>query len=498
MAPVDPGELASYGVKAPAAGSRCQLELSDDLQNSGYENNPHDSDPPFSPSMPQHELRAHYGDQPLNPRPRSPRGLGDFRSLWATLLQRASPFRPAAPDSTANLPVSSSDRRFSVRPSSPITIIKRPAQHSAIGTAAHAESIHFKEPSDVSGQTLIFTRLRPIESRGHDLSMSNAYREPTLAEGTSDTEADLGSDTAVFDRPVSRPIPRRPRHLAFVPAQLGMIDASDDHGYETPPSSIDEREPARATNGIDTKVVMTATGLVIRPVYRNKRERNLALERKLIVHFPEISCRLPYASLEKPWEVCIHVFVDFSNIWVGLKDTIKAQRSISPRTKINRVNLSFANLSRILERGRLVAKRVLAGSDTLPSVDEAKTLGYEVNILDRVRKKPINRRHNNYKGPVEQGVDEILLLKMVESVVDNHPGTIVLATGDGEKGEYSGGFISGVNRALERGWKVELVSFSVAINHRYRKLSFRSNRVRLIELDPFAEELLGDEIFDKC
>jgi hypothetical protein len=179
--------------------------------------------------------------------------------------------------------------------------------------------------------------------------------------------------------------------------------------------------------------------------------------------------------------------------------------------------MSFANLSLIMERGRQTAKRVLVGSDRLPSINEAEELGYEASILDRVQKvKPITPRRNNKSrkspasdsqgaasGPetvaasgerwVEQGVDEILHLKILESLLDtDEPATIVLATGDAAVAEFSGGFMKMVERALQRGWTVELVSFAQGTSYAYRKKEFRTqwgDQFQLVALDPYVEEL---------
>ena len=96
---------------------------------------------------------------------------------------------------------------------------------------------------------------------------------------------------------------------------------------------------------------------------------------------------------------------------------------------------------------------------------------------------------------VEQAVDEILHLKILESVVDARtPSTIVLATGDAAEAEYSGGFLKMVERALAKGWRVEVVSFRHNTSGAYRRKEFRAmwgERFRTVELDPFVEELVG-------
>ena len=192
--------------------------------------------------------------------------------------------------------------------------------------------------------------------------------------------------------------------------------------------------------------------------------------------------------------------------------------------------MSFHNLSLVLERGRPAAKRVLVGSDNFSSIQEAEQIGYETCILDRVRKaKELTPRqirfqnHQQNKSPysssnmnnavsgqssgsettakqyapekwVEQGVDEILHMKILESVVDaQRPGTMVLATGDAAQAEYSDGFLKNVERALERGWTVELMSFRKNTSALYKNRAFRAKwgpMFRTFELDEYVEELL--------
>lgn len=196
-------------------------------------------------------------------------------------------------------------------------------------------------------------------------------------------------------------------------------------------------------------------------------------------------------------------------------------RGFSIKSRIRRQPLSFPNLSLVLERGRPTAKRVLVGSDNFPAVMEAKSIGYETNILERVQKaKELTPRQKKYGKSsinnkylvqssgsetatgiyapekwVEQAVDEVLHLKILESIVDAKvPSTIVLATGDAAEAEYSQGFLKMVERALEKGWMVELVSFRHNTSMAYRKKDFRNNwrdQFMIIELDEFVEELLG-------
>ncbi|KAL8840207.1 MAG: hypothetical protein Q9170_001414 [Blastenia crenularia] len=221
----------------------------------------------------------------------------------------------------------------------------------------------------------------------------------------------------------------------------------------------------------------------------------------------------------------IHVFVDASNIMIGFHDSIKLSRGLSLHARISRQPLSFDRLALILERGRPTSKRVLVGSDNFDSIDEARRIGYEANILNRVQKvKELTSRQKKFSSwtPntkstiangtsggsgsettaakekwVEQAVDEILHLKILESVVDaKEPSTMVLATGDAAEAEYSQGFLRMVERALEKGWKVELVSFKKNMSGMYRKRDFTmkwKGKFQILELDDFLDELLGQE-----
>ena len=70
---------------------------------------------------------------------------------------------------------------------------------------------------------------------------------------------------------------------------------------------------------------------------------------------------------------------------------------------------------------------------------------------------------------------------------------LVLATGDAAEAEYSAGFMKMVERALRKGWKVELVGWRDGISFQYRKrkwLEEWQGRFGIVELDDYAEFLL--------
>lgn len=270
----------------------------------------------------------------------------------------------------------------------------------------------------------------------------------------------------------------------------------------------------------------------IDPLYRVDKDTQLnILKAKLDQRFVEDSLMRSHPQTAQAQEP-IHVFVDLSNIVIGYYDCMKAKRGVSNNYRVQAPPFFFEAFALILERYRPCAKRAVVGSLKPASqhpdyMMEAEMCGYDMNILQRVTgpKQPktspnpnvtpkmpmfasgaLDEESDDY-GPWcppiqvamkhrEQGVDEILHLKMVQSILDApRPGTMVLATGDAAEAEFSDGFLSNVERALERGWNVELVGWRRNISGAWRNQAFLAKwavgQFRLIELDDFAEELLG-------
>ncbi len=260
----------------------------------------------------------------------------------------------------------------------------------------------------------------------------------------------------------------------------------------------------------------------------SSHQRKQALISKLRDKCPEESRFLKNRGLIVPEftrlnvsDIGVHVFIDISNISIGFHDCLKTSRGFSQEARVQRIPMNFHNFSLVLERGRPAAKRVVVGSDSNSVTDQAKALGYETNILERVHKaKEMTPRQKKYTSRsagetsgsetntglssrrvekwVEQAVDEILHLKILESLIDHSdkPSTIVLATGDAAEAEYSGGFLRMVERALEKGWMVELVSFRLNTSSLYRRKEFRTRwgaMFKWIQLDEFAEMLIDED-----
>ena len=267
---------------------------------------------------------------------------------------------------------------------------------------------------------------------------------------------------------------------------------------------------------------------------RSKVDRHFHLFEKLLIGFPE----------EREWLISprqllnentkaegIHVFVDASNIIIGFNEMLR-QHGVQP------YDLSFDSLALLMERRRPNAKRALVGSireaNPLPAtqrlIETCKAVGYEANMQEQVyiareesKKKKFFNDVNRFgwqkaiqkrsgsgsdsetgaaatpKTPVpqrwvEQGVDELLHLKMCQSLLDTDiPSTMVLATGDGAEAEMSDGFLANVERALRKGWKVELITWKQQMNGGYKRRAFRQKwgeQFTIIELDDFLEDLI--------
>jgi hypothetical protein len=239
----------------------------------------------------------------------------------------------------------------------------------------------------------------------------------------------------------------------------------------------------------------------------------------------------------------LHIFIDASNIMIGFYDHMKEKHNVTRW----RGKMSAKALALVLERGRPTSRRVLAGSKPTsarpidPLFENLQYAGYELSLLDRVfkvkemtarqkyfasqqqsspSKRASTRDRSKYQSSggggttdsasdsatpafllstpqkqwVEQGVDEILHLKMIESIIDApKPSTMVLATGDAAEAEFSQGFLRMVLRALARGWKIEIVGWRRTISSEYRKADFQDEwkgKIKVIELDDFADELM--------
>ncbi|KAG0353025.1 hypothetical protein BG005_007612 [Podila minutissima] len=206
-------------------------------------------------------------------------------------------------------------------------------------------------------------------------------------------------------------------------------------------------------------------------------------------------------------------------------------RPVMVKSRTFRPKFDYASFFSLLQRSRPTERRILVGSAPLfQELDVAMEYQYETKILRRVRKfvqgelgtvpVPVKQpryvpsdalilSNNNYynmdpssglsshpcdkdarpslfvpSGPGsgsgsgsgstqgEQCVDELLHLKMLETILDHEPAVMVLATGDGGDSEFGGeGFYGVIKRALGRGWQVEIVSWEDQLSGVYIELA---------------------------
>jgi hypothetical protein len=336
--------------------------------------------------------------------------------------------------------------------------------------------------------------------------------------------------------------PTTPQRLPFLqplqahaPVASGLVPRTvrpvtvPRHSY---PTAARQRMPATPSPAPFPSTYATPSKPTV--TLRSQVDRHFHLFEKLLTKFPE----------ERKWLVSprqlvnenttaegIHVFVDASNIMIGFKDMLRLN-GVLP------CDMSFDSLALLMERRRPVAKRCFVGShreaNPLPQitrlVETSKAVGYECNVQEQVYiareesqkkkffndvnrlgwQKAIQKRSgsgsDSETGPaaapptpsapkwVEQGVDELLHLKMCQSLLDTEmPSTIVLATGDGAEAEMSDGFLAHVERALRKGWKVELITWRQQTNGGYKRKAFRQRwgeQFTIIELDDFLEGLI--------
>ena len=81
---------------------------------------------------------------------------------------------------------------------------------------------------------------------------------------------------------------------------------------------------------------------------------------------------------------------------------------------------------------------------------------------------------------------------MLESIIDNPPSHMVLASGDANAAEFSKGFYNVVVRALSRGWTVDVVAFCGGLSRLWEQDAFRrqwTTSFNIIYLDDFIDEL---------
>jgi hypothetical protein len=173
-----------------------------------------------------------------------------------------------------------------------------------------------------------------------------------------------------------------------------------------------------------------------------------------------------------------HVFVDNSNIYGGAQ---RAAATLEPNALWIAVRVYYRNFFRLIEGNDTVVTRVLGGS--IPPGNEglwqtARDLGYNTDLLHRIE--------NDTGNLVEQGVDELLHLKIANVLLDyNAPQKLVLCTEDGSESNFGTSFLRQAERAVKRGWTVEIWSWRQQLSGKFDSLrNIGSGTINTKHLDP--------------
>lgn len=396
----------------------------------------------------------------------------------------------------------------------------RPATPSVVAEPARATSPQKKDPvtpTPVRPQRPELSQRVSSTARAGTLQSQPLHGQSQNARPTTPTPAEYGNGHGLVPRTV-RPV---------------TVPRSSQPAVVVQPTTP---KPAPAAVFTRNRNFTTPYNAPESIVVRSSVERHIHFHSKLLSTFPEDAKYIVAPKQlvnEKTMAEGIHIFVDASNIMIGFKDILR-------KYGVRQHDMAFDSLALLLERRRPVAKRVFAGShreaNPLPSikklVETSKSVGYESILQEQVfisRDDSEKKRFyddvkrlgwqkaqqlrsgsgsDSETGPsapktpsaprwVEQGVDEILHLKMCQSLIDTDvPSTMVLATGDGAEAEMSDGFLAHVERALKRGWNVELISWRQQTNGGYRNKKFRTkwgDQFKIIELDEFVEDLIDTE-----
>ena len=154
------------------------------------------------------------------------------------------------------------------------------------------------------------------------------------------------------------------------------------------------------------------------------------------------------------------VVVDNSNIFIGAQE---CSTFLYPNERKRNIRIKIQQLVKVFQRGRTVSRAFVQGSSP-PTTEQVwevyRHLGYCVDVEDR-------------RGKDEQRVDEGLHLHIYKALFEMSPRTLVIASGDGNKGksECSTSLPGCAKAAIERGWKVEIHSWQHSTSMEWIKLS---------------------------
>lgn len=180
-----------------------------------------------------------------------------------------------------------------------------------------------------------------------------------------------------------------------------------------------------------------------------------------------------------------YIFIDLSNIYIGFYNYIMHNKKYN----ICNPKMDYNMLFSILEKDKKVEKRILVGSKDkkMEKLKTFKKINYELFLLERINKK-------------EKGVDDLLHEKITNTLLLEKPGHIIIATGDGKKGDYTNNsFYNVCIEALKLGWYVTIVSWNKQISKNFtlgqelysllKNLKIQ-DKFNILYLDNYVEKLI--------
>lgn len=172
-----------------------------------------------------------------------------------------------------------------------------------------------------------------------------------------------------------------------------------------------------------------------------------------------------------------HIFWDQSNIFHCAQATCDDRGvGLEPGHRYD-LRLNFQAIYDFASLGRNVEKAIAVGSvppDLQALWRQLEKAGVDVELQER-----------GESSGKEQAVDEAIQLHMMRSLVDRikEPAVAVVLTGDG-------GFKQDIDRLLDNGWGVEVLSFSCGFNPVLRTIGTgHGGRGKYVALDPWYDQL---------
>jgi hypothetical protein len=173
----------------------------------------------------------------------------------------------------------------------------------------------------------------------------------------------------------------------------------------------------------------------------------------------------------------VHIFWDNSNLFARMQETCDDRDGggLEPGHRLD-ARINFRAMFEFARAGRTVEKAVAAGS--IPP--DLKALWVRLGKVGMI----VDLQERGAQSGKEIAVDEALELEMLKSVLDrDKPAVAVLVSGDG-------GFRPTLDRMLNAGWGVEVLSFSKGFSSKLVQIARgTSGRGKYVRLDPWYNQL---------